>query len=683
MPCPRLTLVSLLALGSLAPPAFGQPDSSSVAIIRPGGGFLVAGSKSVVPLELVLPDAKKRRIRSAQVRASHGRVLKTKVLDGRRVRFWYQTPQEDALVEFDVAIELRNGDSQAELFQVVVPPFEPPTTQAELSQEVLDVENLSEVQLSASASGSKLRSLSLYSDLARLEELSIIPGPAKWRASASLQLPRLPPDAPSHIQTLAIGTSDWGFSAQRVPLSVRAPVRISVEIPSGTYLMVKGADEAPRPVRAPADGNTVMEGVRIRYGAGVQVFRKKGRRKKEISLVLPDGKVSAGLVAPIPGQNVADGGIGASIIVAVPPSPFGGEVLWPEIVLEGVKLVQEIDLDSNTKALVIERPKEAKTIRVLLDDTPAGTISFHGGWGQKLELRPIPKQRGERAAAEVFVRDSLGLLTSTPAPKARFGRGQEATITRLGVGHYRAAVPSGTPGEPGSQVDLKAQLASAPLVAGEAIELAQKSVKLTLRGPPPALRGQQGPDPEKPEGPSGPGLKFGLAASASGGSNFGSLFLGGVGAKAQLLFPWLDQRLGAQLGVEYQYGVGSCTVRFDTGFVYAENTVSSFLFPVELSFFALKSESLLLSLRAGAALRVEQSQVTVAKDNAGGADRVAFGARVGVDGHIPMGKGALFLGVTLDGIGTDAIGLSAPGSQLQGDLLALRGEIGYRAWLAF
>jgi hypothetical protein len=230
----------------------------------------------------------------------------------------------------------------------------------------------------------------------------------------------LPVDAPSHISFLAAASGPRGWAARLSGLSVLSPLRVSLTIDPGYELVLEGTENKPEPVPAPADGKTVLEDV-VRYGAPVRAFAVKGKQKKELSVMVPSGLVPVATVAAIPGQDVADGGTGPTLVVAVPPGAFGSEPMWPELTVEGARLVSMAPVPGakDTKVLVLERPRRAETVTVLADGTALATLTFRAAHGEVLALSPAAPRSNERGAAVVRVTDVLGSPADQPVPRAR------------------------------------------------------------------------------------------------------------------------------------------------------------------------------------------------------------------------------------------------------------------------
>ena len=474
-----------------------------------------------------------------------------------------------------------------------------------------------------------------------------------------------------------------------------APIRLSVEIAPGTELVVEGAESPPTPVPAPADGRTVMEGVEVRYGARVRAFQKKGKNKSELSVVIPTGQVPSGLAIGIPGQTSADSGIGPSIMVAIPPSPVGGKVFWPEITVEGAPVLDTLSVSERVKVLVIKRPGEPKDVKVLLDDQPAGTISFDAGRGTSIEAKVVPVERDERAAALISVRDGNGSYSDFPEPRVRMTPGGEVPFKRIAVGKYRVSLPPATAGATGSKVELTAEIPPPPVVAGDPLEYIDDQLSLKLSGPPPALRTGEPPPPPPSSGPnegggSGGGAvverpslpgksALGLSAYVYAGRTFSKLLSFGLGLGADYRPPVLDGRLSVRGGLEIGRGSSSGQVALDGGASEATASVGGLLIPIEGGFVLVGDRSFELLALVGAVLRYEAGALEVGGDSAGGGSRFGFGLRAAAEGGLRFGAGSVVLRLGVDGLLTSAKGLG-PREGFDESLFALRGDLGFRWW---
>jgi hypothetical protein len=681
-----LTIACALAA---ARPAIAQLEAHPATVVKAGGGFLIADGISIVPLDVVLTGD--GEIKSAKIVAQDGSVTKTRVVGKNRVRFLYKVPPKagDRIEELlDVTLRLASGDIANPIYTIILEKPGPPTVALEVKPPMFDIESPPIISVSASADGAKLDALRLFVDKGELIGETLAGTEGSLSTSSEIAPPELPPDAPSYLLLLSVASSATGFGFATAGVNVRAPVKISVEIPQGTNLVVEGAESPTEPVPAPADGKTVMDDVLVRYGGAVKVFASGADGKRQLSVVLPTGQVSAGLVAPIPGQTIADGGTGPTILVAVPPSPIGGKPLWPDLALEGAKLVKSIDLSDDVKALVIERPEEATRIQVLLDDAPAGEVELTSSRGVALALDPAPVEPNERAALLAVVKDSRGEPTDLPVPKVRF-RGTTLTPRRIGTGRYRVSIPTGSAGDPGDIVEVVAELPPPPVIEGDALELVTATTEVALEGASPVVASPEAtPDellevkpvevPREPE-PS-PGVGFGIGVTGLVGATFGSLLVVGGGIQLELRLPFLEQRFGIRTGAEFVHHSGSGKVTLPGGTLDAKTRIAGFLIPLEIGFAVVATELFELLVRGGGALRIEQGVVTIEGDTPGGGRRVNFGGRAGIEASLKLSAGHICLGATLEGLGATANGFSSPEAQIQGSLMNIRADVSYRFW---
>jgi hypothetical protein len=681
---PLAFLAALLAAGS------AHAQFAPLTVVRPGGGILAADGVSVVPMQIVLQlrDGGPR-IRSARIVASEGEISGTRVIGPGRVHFFYQAPDRRRGLDeiFDVALTLTDGNTVAEAFTLSIPATSRPTVELTTDPGELLAEAPTSIRVEASAFGDDLEGLVLKADHGRLSGEAPTGSGKTLVSTATLEPPTLPPDAPSHLLVVAVAATGVGFGVKVADVPVAAPVRLSVEIPPGTRLEVTGAKNHPAPVPAPADGRTVMEGVEVDLTSPLAIYEVKGRSKKQLSVVVPTGVVSTGVAVPIPGQAVADGGTGPTVVVVIPPSTFGAPLFWPDIEVEGATLVRTEDVGPRVKALVLARPLEPKSIRVLLDEQPVGTIELGAARGQGLKLESLPAKSGERLAATVVVTTPEGSPTDLPAPKVRLEGGDALPLERVAVGRYRVHLPAGYPGTPGAAVELVAELPPLPKVTGAPQEYVQDRLRATLSGPPPAVRAEDAPPPPPPPPPPegrrsrGPGLLIGVSAQGAAGATFGGMLMFGGGLMGEVRLPLLEQRLALRLGVEFMRGSKSGRLTFDDDRrIETQTVVAGLLVPVDVGFAVVKGEAFELLVRAGGALRVEQGGLTVQGDAPGAGSRLGFGARAGLEAALTVGHGALYLGALVDGLGASLAGFSTEQVTLEGSLLGVRGDVGYRFW---
>lgn len=679
----------MLAAGLLlGRPAQAQFESTPMAVVRPGAGMLVADGLSKVPLQIVLMSKDRGpSIRTARIVASEGTIEDTKVVGPHQVQFTYAPPKRGKGLDeiFDVALTMTDGNTVAEAFTLVVPGPKAPTIEVSADPTQMSASSAGPVRVQATAFGEGLEGLIWASDAGPVAGQAPSGDAATLVAHGTFTPPQVPQDAPSHFVLVAVAASGQGYAAVTTDIPVSAEVRLSVEIPPGTSLEVQGANNQPDRVPAPADGRTVMENVEVDLTSPLKIFERRGKKRRQLSVVVPTGIVSNGVAVPIPGQTLADGGVGPTIIVALPPPAFGAPVFWPDITVEGAQLVRAEPLNDRMQVLILARPREPKGVRVLLDEQSVGTIEFSAARGQRLRLESLAANKDERAAASVVVTDAEGIATDFPAPRVRLASGVQLPVDRVAAGRYRVHVPAGTQGAPDTKVELIAELDPLPRVAGASIEYAQASLQTTLSGPPPAVKAKpdtpvvQTPVPERRRGPS---VKIGVGVSGLVAGTFDSLLMFGGGLGVDVRLPVLDFRLSLRTGVEFMRGsAGGGRVSFDEDRrLETSASIGGFLFPLEVGFAVVSTDSFELLLHAGGALRAEQAALHIQDNNPGGASRVGFGARAGAEAALTVGKGALYLGIVADGLGASLSGFSTEQVTLSGSLFNLRGDLGYRIW---
>ncbi len=649
-----------------------------VAVVRPGGGLLVADGTSVVPLDVVL-QGQTPALRSVRVAASTGAALRAELISSDRARFLLPMPGNEALIELTLDLLFADGTRRTEIYPLVLPRPRGPELKLDVTPGAVPVLGQEPVTVRVAAIGDGLIGLDAATDLGRLELGTAAGGMAARSREGPLALPfDLPPDAPSHAQLVAAATGVGGWAVATGSLAVVAPVRIRADVPRGWRLGVEGAETEVASVAAPADGYTTLEAVPIRYGAPVRVVQRRGRKRLELAVPLPVGRISPGVVLALPDQAWADGGTGPTLAVAIPPSPFGSRPSFPEVQLEGARLVAVVPAGPQVAVLVIDRPQDPKPVRVLLDGLPAGAVAFRAPRGHAVEVQPAPAGADERAAAMILVHAGDGTPASVPVPRVRWA-GSAVEPVFVDAGQWRVHLPAGTPGAPGDRVELVAELPAPPLVVGDALDLPRASVEVELVGLPPALRAEVEPAPGPP--PAGPGIGLEPWAAGFGGSTFGGLAGGGVAAGLELALPPLERRFGLRLGFEVGHAVSAGETRFGADAVPSQAAVTGVLIPLEAAFVALRAGKTSLRLRAGAALRYEGGSLTVENLPAGGQARLGVGLRAGLEATVPIARRlGLTLGAVASGIGASAEGFSSENARFEGSLFGLRGEVGLR-WL--
>lgn len=675
---------ALLLITSLLSALPAQAELS-LTLMQLGGGYLVGDSTSWVPLEVYVREEEgPLALKAAGVKAARGKVSQIRVMSGGRIAFLYRPIGGQEIEEtLSFTLERKNGDRV--LLDLSFPLVEPSSPQVELevSPGVLESTSPQALEVAASAAGVAGLRLEL------LASHGTLTGPERpVRSQDRVQLARefqppadLPDDAPSHLLMIAASSDERGYGAAVFGVPVVAQLRVSAEVPSGHRLVLEGTENRVSPVRAAADGRTVIEG-RARYGAPIRAFVQRGKKRKEIPIAVPSGFVPLALAAALPGQDVADGGTGPTLVVAIPPAPLGGELYWPEITVEGATLVDTLQLEADLRVLVLERPKTPGAISVLVDGTPLSPIPFVASFGRALGLEALVSEEGERAALGLTVTDSHGNATDTPRPKVRLGTGFELRLTRTGLGSYRVILPPNTPGDVGDEVTVVAELPTPRLVAGDPPELVSARLDVRLEGPAPAIRTDEGPSSSPPRpSVSGIPIRVGLSAMATAATTFGSHLLFGGAAALELRMPFFE-RLALRLGFEAYRGTGQGRVTFlDDQSFEASSTLGGTIIPIELGFVVLDASWMELVLRGGLGIRSESAALEIGGDSAGGGSRTAVAGRTTLEGGFYLGPGTVNLGVTLDGLGASADDLTAERVSFEGSLTNLRLDLGYRIWL--
>lgn len=675
--------------GTLGVTRPARADELVVSLAQPGGGFLVTDSKQRVPLELRLSDARgPLELTKAVVVPGAGRAHDVTIVGPGRVLFNYQPPDKlrTGRDVGEVRVERKDGSSGSFTFSVELGAPASPKLSLELLPARYLAESAQTVSIAATAlAASDLVVVPSHGDLSsdpaqrRGDDLELV---------ASFAPPRdLPVDAPSHISFLAAASGPRGWAARLAGLSVLSPLRVSLTIDPGYELVLEGTENKPAPVPAPADGKTVLEDV-VRYGAPVRAFAVKGKQKKELSVMVPSGLVPVATVAAIPGQDVADGGTGPTLIVAVPPGAFGSEPMWPELTVEGARLVSMAPVPGakDTKVLVLERPRRAETVTVLADGTALATLTFRAAHGEVLELSPAAPRSNERGAAVVRVTDVLGSPADLPVPRARLDGGDELPVQRMGRGEYRVIVPATLGGEAGKKRTLTVDLAPPKRLDDTPIELVSAQLPLTLVGAAVVAKAKDEPiatpqpDRPEPDDPAREGWRIGALASAAAGSTFGGALMLGVGAQLELRLPVLSQRLSVRTGLEYFRASGAGTVLLGGEATSATSLAAGLVIPLDVGFVVVRQPGFELLVRAGAELRNEVGVLDVGTDRVGGGSRFGVSARAGVEGDFDVGPGSLCAIAGVAGLAASSGGFSSPTLTFEGALTHFRLDVGYRLW---
>jgi hypothetical protein len=681
-------LAAVLA-ATLGPASTAHADELVVSLSQPGGGFLVTDSKQRIPLELRLSDVRgPLELTKAVVVPGAGRAHDVTIVGPGRVLFNYQPPDKlrTGRDVGEVRVERKDGSSGSFTFSVELGAPAAP----KLSLELLPARYLAESAQTVSIAATALAA----------NDLVVVPShgelssdPAQRRGDdlelvASFAPPKdLPVDAPSHISFVAAASGPRGWAARLAGLSVLSPLRVSLTIDPGYELVLEGTENKPEPVPAPADGKTVLEDV-VRYGAPVRAFAVKGKQKKELSVMVPSGLVPVATVAAIPGQDVADGGTGPTLIVAVPPGAFGSEPMWPELTVEGARLVSMAPVPGakDTKVLVLERPRRAETVSVLADGTALATLTFRAAHGEVLALSPAAPRSNERGAAVVRVTDVLGSPADQPVPRARLDGGDELPVQRMGRGEYRVVVPATLGGEAGKKRTLTVDLAPPKRLDDTPVELVSAQLPLTLVGAAVVAKAQDEPiatpqpDRPEPDDPAREGWRIGALGSAAAGSTFGGALMLGVGAQLELRLPVLSQRLSVRTGLEYFRASGAGTVLLGGVATNATSLAAGLVIPVDLGFVVVRQPGFELLVRAGAELRNEVGVLDVGTDRVGGGSRFGVSARAGVEGDFDVGPGSLCAIAGVAGLAASSGGFSSPTLTFEGALTHFRLDVGYRLW---
>ena len=613
---PSIHIVLLCTILGLTESRVQAEEDFSITLVQPGAGFLVAGEENKVPLELILRSSEgKKKLKRATVNASMGKARKTRIVANNRVLFMYTPPRSPNEIEevLDVDLQFSDGSKVTQGLGFQLPKPQAPRLDFTVSDLSIDANKPKRINLSTSAISDGIQGLKIYASHGELSYPGAVAGsPNELFAGATLTPPlNMPAVEPSHFMLLSVAASKRGFAAQVSGVSTYARVRLRAELPKGSKFVLTGTRDNPPPVTAPADGFTTSYGI-IEYGQPVRAYRVRGRRKKEIPITIPTGLVPDGMAVAIPGQDVADGGTGPTILVAIPPSPFGDEPYWPEIEVEGAKKIKVLEVSSRIRALSFTRPKKPQTFTVLADRAPIGTIEFKSSHAAILKLEKSFVEKSERGAVIANVFDPMGGPSDHPAPLARIEDGPDLPIQRIEPGKFRISIPSNVPGETGEEISIVAELPALNVVHGDPPELVQRTTQIELEGPPPAIRAGDEPSKVTSAQPtdSGPIEPIGLNVYSSFSSgflldprvNFGADF------KLEFRLPPMDYRFSIMSGVEYATSENEGIISFgDDETLLVSNQNSNVSIPVIVGFQLWKTKISELSLRAGVELRLDSS----------------------------------------------------------------------------
>ena len=569
-------------------------------------------------------------------------------------------------------------------FKLDVP--DAPNLTLAVSDASIDASKPKRINLSASAVSQDVKELKVYSSHGELSFPGYIQGsPNELYAGASLTPPlNMPSTEPSHFIVLAVAAGKRGFAAQVSGVSTYAKVQFKAELPRGSRFVLEGTRDNPPPVVAPADGFTSSAGI-IEYGKPVRAFRIRGRRRREVPITVPTGIVPDGLAVAIPGQDIADGGTGPTVLVAIPPSPFGDEPYWPEIEIEGVKnsKLKVLEVADRIRAFSFKRPNKPQTYTVLADRAPIGTIEFKSSHAAKLEVEPSFAEKSERGAIIAKVFDPLGGKSDHPAPIARIEDGPDLPVQRVEAGQYRIIIPSNIPGESGEKITIIAELPSLNIVHGDPPELVQRSIDLELEGPPPAIRADlSDPSPVKNSSSTSRAKYNPLGLKIDASFNTGFLFapIFNLGGRLSLggALPVLDKKLSIIGGVEFARSANDGLINFGSDQTLAvKNEIYSLSLPLEFEYLYLKTGPVSYFAAAGGELRFDTTTIDqeAVRISAKKTTQVAGRIRLGFVYDVSEVVGLTF-STGLRGIGAAAETVSSASFAVTGSLMQAFATVG-------
>ena len=659
----RVVVAWMLAAGSAWAPSRAH-SSVSATLLKGGGGFLVADGQSIVPLDLEVHGAE-HPLESVSVRTSAGQVSQTQVVAPFRARFLLRMPKTEAIAELLIDMSFEDGTHLSQVYPLVITEPDPPPLRLKLNPSKLEAGTSTTAEVRLITNDQWVDS-TLATDLGDITSKvrPIVPGILRTQ----LHLPTdLPLNGPSHAQLLASVVSKSGYNVATQGLSLTARITVQSKLPKGWRLRVEGAEEAIRPARA-KNGRAQLKNVAVRYGSPVRIYRVRGRRKRELSVPLPTGRISTGVVLPLPQQAYADGGTGPTLAIALPPEPFGGAPTWRSIEVEGAQLKSILKPKANVRVLVLERPTSATTLNILIGGQSIGHVQLNSRPGRDITVIPTNAQIGERGAVIAEVRTTAGQPTSAPVPRAQLSSGETLRAEHLRPGVWRFGLPASISGVSGSQTQVTASIDALPVVVGEPLPPPAASMNVVLR------------DPVQPRRASGHPHDLGLAVALFGGSSFGDIRHGGFGLNAEVGIPKVKNHLSFRAGFEYGYGVANGGPSTASGRSPGQFEIQSYRIPIELIYYPFRNSRWSVSIRGGSSVRYDRGTFPRENGRARSGQWTVDG-RAGLEGMVRVGPGDVVFGALVDGLGASTDALAVDRANVSGSLASVRGELGFRMWL--
>ncbi|MCB9655339.1 MAG: hypothetical protein H6729_14565 [Deltaproteobacteria bacterium] len=293
-------------------------DAGSITLIKPGDGFLVADGISRIPLEARISPPRSVRgqsLSAADIRASLGVVSRVNIEHSKRVTLSYAPPARAHGTDETITVSLRFESGF--MFERSIHFHVPPPTRLRLSMrvepEALTRDLSQPITLEARSAASRAEAIAVRIEA---EYGRVISEPIQAQQDgtvatrATLVLTDDIDEVPNQILAVAMATSPTGFSVESTDIAVESGKR---------------------------------------RGGGC-------------------------FLAALPGQAIADGGAGPTIVIARPRPAFRGPVAWPVIHTEGATLLDIHKVHDSLRILSLDRPQKAQDVSVFLDRAYCGRV---------------------------------------------------------------------------------------------------------------------------------------------------------------------------------------------------------------------------------------------------------------------------------------------------------------------
>ncbi|MBK8012281.1 MAG: hypothetical protein IPK13_13110 [Deltaproteobacteria bacterium] len=574
----QASLAALVALSTTAsPPATAQTrassgedprqdvgDTVSVALIKVGQGFLVADGVSRIPLEVRIArplSVAREPLVSAEIHASLGVASRVHIKGPEVISFSYAPPLRAHGTDETMTVALRygNGVSAIRRVRFHVPPPTRRLMSIRVEPETLTRNPQTPVTIEARSAASKAEATDLRIEV---EYGRVISTRTREGESITTRATLIIPDdvgtVPDRIVAVAIATSPNGFS-------------------------VDSADIDVEPGQPRADGCFVVG---------------------------------------LPGQAVADGGVGPTIVLARPRPTFRGPIAWPLIHTEGAALLNAHKVHDSLQVLTLDRPREARDVAVFLDRKYCGLV----------RLRPA-------------LQGTTPVETTLDAPREGLTRegGTDEGGTREGGTREGGTREGGTSREEPS---------------------------------PPREDPVSNPSAGVPE-PTHSAWGTTLSASVIVGSTLHGMGARGANITLAATPPLLGKRLMMRSGIELTFLRSDGTLSVAESVVFpavATTTVTELL--LELGIVVLRLGRLELLATGGSGLRRTVIEVAADKQTLASGSTADVTGRASLEAQLSLGDVRLVVGSGLAGLGRSVRFARAGNTLADGSQLTVRGFIG-------